>query len=144
MKKQDRTHSRTAAEVERKYNLGQTFGSVSAQVADAKRAAASAEAAAQNLNVSLNQEGIVSRLTNSGLSPFIYIIEGEVFINASYIDSGVITSKDGEKVVIDLDNGTVSFADINTALIEMEERINTSISNLRQELVTKGLLEGEG
>lgn len=140
MSKQDRTHTRTASELERKFDLGKTFGSVNQQVAEAKRAAASAEAAALNLNNSLDQDGIVARLTNSGVAPGIYLIDGQLYFHASYIAQGVIKSVDGEKIVIDLDNGTVSFADINTTIEEMNTKINT----LRQELVDKGLLESEG
>lgn len=135
MKKQDRTHSRTAAEVERKYNLGQTFGSVSSQVAEAKRAAASAEATALNLNNSLDQDGIVARLTNSGTAPGIFLLEGQIYINASYIAQGVD------------ENGAVVLFDIITAIEEMSTKIeetNTKIDTLRQELVDKGLLESEG
>lgn len=132
MKKQDRTHSRTAAEVERKYNLGQTFGSVSSQVAEAKRAAASAEATALNLNNSLDQDGIVARLTNSGAAPGIFLLDGQIYINASYIAQGVD------------ENGAIVLLDIKTAIEEMITKIeetNTKIETLRQELVDKGLLD---
>lgn len=134
MSKQDRTHSRTAAEVERKYNLGQTFGNVSQQVAESKRAAASAEAAAINLNNSLDQDGIVARLTNSGAAPGIFLIEGQIYINASYIAQGVD------------ENGAVILLDINAAIEEINakiEEMNTKLETLRQELVDKGLLESE-
>jgi hypothetical protein len=46
---------------------------------------------------------------------------------------------DGAKIVIDLDNGTVEFADINTAIEELNEKIKA----LRQELVDKEYLESE-
>lgn len=132
MKKQDRTYSRTAAEVERKYNLGQTFGSISSQVAEAKRAAAAAEAVATNLNNSLDQDGIVARLTNSGVAPAIFLLDGQIYINASYIAQGVD------------ENGVVVLLDINTAIEEINAKIeetNTKIDTLRQELVDKGLLD---
>ena len=132
MNKQDRTHSRTAAEVERKYNLGQTFGSVNLQVAEAKRAAAAAEAAAINLNNSLDQDGIVARLTNSGAAPGIFLLDGQIYINALYIAQGVD------------ENSAVVLLDIKTAIEEINAKIgetNTKIETLRQELVDKGLLD---
>lgn len=128
MSKQDRTHTRTAAELERKHNLGQTFDSVNVLVAEAKRAAASAEATALNLNNSLDQDGIVARLTNSGTAPGIFLLDGQIYINASYIAQGVD------------ENGAVVLFDIKTAI----EELNTKIETLRQELVDKGLLESEG
>lgn len=134
MKKQDRTHTRTAAQLEQKFNLGQTFGSVNQQVAEAKRAAASAEAVALNLNNSLDQDGIVARLTNSGVAPGIFLLDGQIYINASYIAQGVD------------ENGAVILLDINTALLDINtaiEETNIKIDTLRQELVDKGLLESE-
>lgn len=143
LKRQDRQGVRKASDVERKYNLQQLDG-VNASVAEAKRAAASAEQAVDNLIANLDQEHIVSYLTDSGAAPAIYLIDGQLYIHASYIKQGVIKSADGEKVVIDLDKGTATFADVNTALTELEARINETINNeisaLREELQGLGLL----
>lgn len=143
LKKQDRQGVRKASDVEQKYNLSQLNG-VNSSVAEARRAAASAEQAVNNLIANLDQEHIVSYLTNSGAAPAIYLIDGQLYINASYIKQGVIKSADGEKVVIDLDKGTATFADVTAALTELEARINETINNeisaLRQELQDLGVM----
>lgn len=143
LKRQDRQGVRKASDVERKYNLQQLDG-VNASVVEARRAAASAEQAVSNLIASLDQEHIVSYLTDSGAAPAIYLIDGQLYIHASYIKQGVIKSADGEKVVIDLDNGTAIFADVNTALTALEtkltEMVDDKIDELRQELQGLGLL----
>jgi hypothetical protein len=139
MSKQDRTHTRTAAQLEQKFNLGQTFGSVNSQVAEAKRAAASAEATALNLNNSLDQDGIVARLTNSGAAQGIFLIDGQIYINASYIAQGV--DEDGVVILADINT---ALKGINTTIEEMNasiEETKTQIETLRQELVDKGLLD---
>lgn len=70
------------------------------------------EAALENLT----QEQIVDALTNEGVSEGIYLLDGQLYINASYIVSGklnaslitagILQSKDGETFKLDLDNGT--------------------------------------
>lgn len=142
-KRQDRQGVRTPADLERKYNLSQ-LDRVNASVAEARRAAAQAEQAVNNLIASLDQEYIVSYLTNSGAAPAIYLIDGQLYINASYIKQGVIKSADGKSIVIDLDNNTATFANIDTANTEMKNRlyeyVNDEMEKLRQELIDLGVM----
>lgn len=46
--------------------------------------------ATQQLDESLNQEGIFNRLTNNGEAQGIYIIDGQVYVNMSYARSGTL------------------------------------------------------
>ena len=87
MSKQDGYASRTAADLERKYNFGQTFADVYGLLSDAQRSADEANKAVE----SLDSEEIFNRLTNYGEHQGIYRGEdGGVYINASFIKSGKI------------------------------------------------------
>lgn len=97
MSKQDRVAPRTAADIERKYNFGQTFAEFAGLVSDAEKAAMEAEAAAKaasdavkNLNNELDQDEIFNRLTNNGQSQGIYREGDNIYVNASYIKGGKI------------------------------------------------------
>ena len=64
MSKQDRQGARTASDLERKYNFGETFAEVMGLADDAKRAAEDAKNAADNASNavgSLDQEAIFRR-----------------------------------------------------------------------------------
>ena len=117
MSKQDRQGARTATDLERRYNFGKKFSEVIGVASDAQRAAEDAKEAAEELDELLTSDEIFNRLTNNGALQGLYRgNDGELYINASYIKSGefladlikagVIRSKDGNGVVIDLDNGT--------------------------------------
>lgn len=100
MSKQDRVAPRTAADIERKYNFGQTFAQFAGLVSDAEKAAMEAEAAAKaasdavkNLNNELDQDEIFNRLTNNGQSQGIYREGDNIYVNASYIKGGKIVSE---------------------------------------------------
>lgn len=96
--KQDRTHSRTPTDLERKYNFGKTFAEFIGLTNEAKKAAEDAQEAAKNLDA-LTQDELFDRLTNHGQSQGIYKGEdGNIYINASFIESGVIVS-DGEAYI---------------------------------------------
>lgn len=88
MSKQDGYASRTAADLERKYNFGQTFAEVYGLISDAQTAAKDAQMAVEGLD----SEEIFNRLTNYGEHQGIYRgDDGGVYINASFIKSGTIT-----------------------------------------------------
>lgn len=56
------------------------------------------DTAVDDLDTALDQEGVFNRLTNSGASKGIYIENGQLYINASYILSGIFSvSKPGGK-----------------------------------------------
>jgi len=68
----------------------------------------------------LSQEGIVNLLTDDGAAEGIVLVNGQLYINASYINSGelnanlitagILQSADGEVFKLDLENGTFSMA----------------------------------
>lgn len=94
MNKQDGYASRTAADLERKYNFGRTFAEVYGLVRDAQTTAEEAKDAIDGLDT----EEIFNRLTNYGEYQGIYRgDDGGVYINASFIKSGTI-SGDSVKV----------------------------------------------
>lgn len=61
----------------------------------ANQSAADANTAVGNLNTSLNQQEIFNRLTNNGQTQGIYLQNGKLYINASYIAAGIIASLNG-------------------------------------------------
>lgn len=73
MSKQDRVAPRTAADIERKYNFGQTFAEFAGLVSDAERAAMEAEAAAK----------AVSDVVLKGNK---IVIEGQTYLRPTYDD----------------------------------------------------------
>lgn len=50
------------------------------------------DTAVDNLDDSLDQEGVFNRLTNNGATQGIYLENGQLYINASYIQSGIISA----------------------------------------------------
>ena len=106
--KQDLVASRTASDVERKYNFGKTFAEVFGLAEDARNAAETAQQAADNAIQavgSLDQDAIFNLLTNNGALKGLFMKDGELYINASYLATGVIKSENG-KLVIDLSGVT--------------------------------------
>lgn len=109
MSKQDRVASRTAEDVERKYNFGKTFAEVFGMAEEAQKAAEKAQAAADNANGAvedLDQDTIFNLLTNNGEIKGLFMQDGQLYINASYLVTGIIKSENG-KLVIDLSGETV-------------------------------------
>ena len=111
--KQDGVAARTPADLERKYSFGKTFAEVMGYATDAQTAAEIATEAANRANSAvdgLDQEEIFRRLTNDGQAQGIYRDPdtGEIYINASYLATGVIASADGT-ANIDLTIGIARF-----------------------------------
>ena len=50
------------------------------------------DTAVDNLDDSLDQEGVFNRLTNNGTTQGIYLENGQLYINASYIQSGIVSA----------------------------------------------------
>lgn len=99
MKKQDRLGSRTPAQLERKYNFEKRFDG-------AMKAAEEASNEVEQLDEKMNQAEVFNRLTNHGKAQgFMLDEEGNIFINASYLATGILASKDGKTFWLDLDKG---------------------------------------
>ena len=99
MSRQDRQGVRRPAELEQKYDFEKRFG-------DAMEAANAASDAVNNLDKVLDQNEVLNRLTNNGNAKAIYIDEnGQLYINASYLTSGVLKSKNGKTFYLDINKG---------------------------------------
>lgn len=95
MSKQDGYSSRTAVDLERKYNFGKTFAEVYGLISDAQKAAQEAK----NAFDGLSHEQIFNLLTNYGEWQGIYRDDnGDVYVNASFIKSGTIS---GDQVKVE-------------------------------------------
>ena len=99
MTKQDRQGSRTPAELERKYGFEKRFDTVEAKAKEANESV-------RKLDESMDQTEIFNRLTNYGKAQGLYRDEkGNLFINASYLATGVLKSVDGKTFYLDLVKG---------------------------------------
>ena len=112
MSKQDRTYTRTASDLERKYNFGQSFAEIYGLATDAQKDAENANEAIAGLDAKLDSDEIFNRLTNFGAKQGIYRGDaGEIYINANYIKSGKLAAD-----YIDADNLKVKAANITGTL----------------------------
>lgn len=85
----DRQGARTPAALEQQYKFGKTFAEIEGIATDARRTAEQAQQAYEGLN----QEEIFDRLTNKGQwEGFYQDAYGNMYINASYIKSGIINA----------------------------------------------------
>lgn len=82
--KQDRQAPRNPTQLEHKYGFGRQFAEVMGVATDAQQRVV-------RLDAGLTQEEIMNRLTNHGAAQGIYRTdEGEIFMNGSYIKSGLV------------------------------------------------------
>ena len=138
MSKQDRQGARTAADIERKYNFGQTFAEVYGLVSDAQKAAETAINAVDGLDQRLDHEEIFNRLTKYGTVQGIYRGEDDdIYINASYIKSGTIAAE-----FIDAENLEVAAANI-TGLLTADKIKLGGIMDFYQSLEEDSSLAGQ-
>lgn len=129
--KQDRTAARTAADIERKYNFGKSFAEVMGIATDAQKTAGEAQKIASNPAQKLTHEEVFNLLTNNGATQGIFRGEdGEIYINASYLRSGVISSEDGT-IRIDLSKGSTQPV-FNTGISTNGILIRADEANLAQ------------
>lgn len=99
MRKHDRQGARTPAQLERKYDFEQRFD-------DAMDAASKASKSADTLDSKLDQGEILNRLTRNGKAQGLFRDdEGNLYINASYLAAGILSSKDGKTFYLDLEKG---------------------------------------
>lgn len=106
--KQDRQGARTIAELNSRYNFGKSFAEAMDLAEAAQKTADDASESVSKLDEKLSQDEIFNRLTNNGKSQGLYRGEdGELYVNASYIATGILTSSDGT-VKIDLRNNRVT------------------------------------
>lgn len=146
MSKQDRQGARTPAQLEQEYKFGESFAKAFGLAEDAGKKADEAKGAVDKLDKALCQEEIFNRLTKNGEVEGIYRDEaGNVYINASYMVSGILRSKDGKTFYLDLDSGvlkgefeelSISGKDVVTGdvLEEYAQSVTESIDHLQQQI----------
>ena len=106
MRKQDRQGVRLPADVERKWNFKKRFDNALDAAEEAMNAAASASDDVKKLDRSMDQTDIFNRLTNNGKAQGFYIgKDGQLYINASYLVTGILKSLDNETFYLDLKKG---------------------------------------
>lgn len=146
--KQDRVSARTPTDLERKYNFGKTFAEMFGLANEAKRAADAAKDAVDDFDNALTPEEIFNRLTDNGKVQGIYRDEdGQIYINASYLATGILASRDGSTFYLDLDKGILkgTFAEFSISgktldeiyaenLNEYAEEIAKDIENLQNQI----------
>ncbi|MCI7099873.1 MAG: hypothetical protein MR966_13440, partial [Lachnospiraceae bacterium] len=100
-------------------------GPMQAQVDQANRTAAEAKKGVSDLDKRLTQKEILDRLTNNGKSQGLFRDEktGDLYINASYIVSGILSSLGGESW-INLENGTFQLKNGLLDSVDILESIN--------------------
>lgn len=85
-------------------------------------------------NESLTQDAIFNKLTNGGETQGIYLSGGHVYLNASYLRTGIIR---GERGTWDLNNGIISMWDTDmheTVHLDGNGKSNTLIGSFRTSL----------
>lgn len=125
MSRQDRQGVRLPSEVERKWNFKKRFD-------DAMDAAAEASNEVKQLSENLDQREIFNRLTNHGKAQGIYLDEeGNLYINASYLATGILSSVDGKTFYLDLVNGILKgqFTEFSISGKTVEDIAGESQSN---------------
>lgn len=90
--KQDRVYTRTASDLERKYNFGKRFAEILGVATDAQDAALAAAEAIKHFNENLTPEQIFDLLTGGGADQGVYRENGKIYLNANYIKTGFISS----------------------------------------------------
>jgi hypothetical protein len=70
------------------------------------------------------QTTIFNKLTNNGQTQGIYLKDGKLYVNAEYIASGILKSKDGETFYLDLDNGVLNMKATSLSVV------GTTLSNI--------------
>ena len=87
-------------------NTEETEPILAQAINSANQSANDANQAVTELDNELDQQGVFNRLTNNGQTQGIYLSDGKLYINATYIATGKISSVDG-KVYFDLNSGTL-------------------------------------
>ncbi len=99
MRKHDRQGARTPAQLERRYDFEKRFDNALDAASDANRSV-------DNLDSRLDQDEILNRLTRNGKAQGLFRDdEGNLYVNASYLAAGILSSKDGKTFYLDLEKG---------------------------------------
>lgn len=144
MSKQDRQGARTPAQLEQKYLFDKTFAEAFDLVEEAKQTAGEAVKKTESLDQKLNQEEIFNRLTDNGTVKGLFMKDGQLYINASYLVTGVLRSADGKTFYLDLDKGVLKgqFEELTIAGKTVKELAKDTLEEQTQEEAFNKLTEG--
>lgn len=143
VQKQDRINPRKPSDLERQYDFKKRFGEANQAAADAMGAAKKAHEAAReadrhvnDLDEKLDQREVFRRLTKNGKAQGVYMDDdGNIYINASYLATGVLASTDGKTFYLDLVNGILKgqFSEFSIAGKTIDEIAGDKINDQTQE-----------
>lgn len=116
--KQDLQGVRTASQLEQKYRIGESFAKAFNLAEEAKRAA---EDAKKTATEGMTPDEIFNALTNNGQNKGLYRGEdGELYINASYIVSGILNSVNGA-TKFNLNEGSLTTTSSNGYVVDLSD-----------------------
>gem|GEM_PF-2158055 len=98
-----------------------------------------ADAASRELAVLNTQSGIFNKLTNNGQLRGLYMDGGQLYVNADYLVTGIISSKDG-KTYWDLDNSKLVTNGMVATNIDANGSITTTSDDIRT-IVSGGTIQ---
>ena len=127
--KMDMAGARTPADIERKYNFGKTFAEIQGIATDARTAADEAKEAAENA-ANVDHETVFNALTKNGEVQCMIEIDGQIYINAAYIQS--LEKLFANDIVM-----TGTFSNTAEAFIEPDE---TEVEAIRQHILGNVLI----
>jgi len=84
---------------------------------NAATAAANAQTAVTNLDTSLDTTGVFNRLTNNGALQGLYMQNGELYMNASYIKAGSLSANLIKTGILQNDTGT-TYWDLDNGILQ--------------------------
>ncbi len=129
--KQDRQGARTPEDLESRYKFGESFAKAYGLAQDAQDAA---DEVKKLVVEGMTPDAIFDTLTNNGQNQGLFKGEdGELYINASYIVSGILKSLNGA-TRFDLDDGKITCTD-NFGTVVKIDLGNISLLNGEKELV---------
>ena len=113
--KQDRTAPRTASDIERRFNNKKTFAELLGLAQAAQNAAENARKELEGLTA----EEIFNILTDGGIDQGIYRIDGKIYLNATYIKSGVLLANLIKAGVLQSNDGKTFYLDLDKGILKM-------------------------
>lgn len=153
IQKQDRVSPRKPSDLEQKWDFKKKFGDANQAAADAMGAAKKAHEAAREadkhvgeLDEKLDQREVFLRLTKGGKAQGMYMDEkGDIYISASYLTTGVLSSLDGKTFYLDLDRGILKgkFTEFSISGKTVEDFVgDQSQEDIFDKLTNKGEAQG--
>jgi hypothetical protein len=136
MSKQDRQGVRTASDLESKYKFGKTFAEVFGLAEEAQKTANDVRLSVDKLDNDLDQTEIFNRLTDNGRIQGVYMEDGEIYINAEYIQSLEklfakdieMTGKFESKTMAFIEPGLPELEQVNRWVLQLETPTSKDIA----------------